>query len=341
MLQVALAEQRFLSKQHEWQFDNAWQEMLNHATIKVMEAETQKSESGMEHHKRALLFNQAEQKLQALESKLRRNINKSRAYFEEKELCQGQLAAQKERIECLQKQVANVKNSYAMSLKELEKISEEIHLKRGNIGPGLREPGVGAENNVITEMDYEKSLKLGQYEQTETEIVVANYQPVGEAVSEFSESKCSINRYLPNLEAFKHKTSSSSNYSYLDYEMELDRCDLQSLGSLSMATSSALSDEDCIEDDSEIEELKQMATKLNDKTELKSDIVEVDDSFDVVGKRTTEILSRKPSADTFENVRRLSENWERQVSETISKLGNILNLKPKDAGCCSETKEKY
>ncbi|KAJ3636502.1 hypothetical protein MTP99_000045 [Tenebrio molitor] len=31
---VALAEQRFLSNQHEWQFDNAWQEMLNHATIK-------------------------------------------------------------------------------------------------------------------------------------------------------------------------------------------------------------------------------------------------------------------------------------------------------------------
>jgi hypothetical protein len=32
---VALAEQRFLSNQHEWQFDNAWQEMLNHATIKI------------------------------------------------------------------------------------------------------------------------------------------------------------------------------------------------------------------------------------------------------------------------------------------------------------------
>lgn len=32
---VALAEQRFLSNQHEWQFDNAWQEMLNHATNKV------------------------------------------------------------------------------------------------------------------------------------------------------------------------------------------------------------------------------------------------------------------------------------------------------------------
>lgn len=32
---VALAEQRFMSNSHEWQFDNAWQEMLNHATIKV------------------------------------------------------------------------------------------------------------------------------------------------------------------------------------------------------------------------------------------------------------------------------------------------------------------
>ena len=32
---VALAEARFLSKQHVWQFDNAWQDMLNHATLKV------------------------------------------------------------------------------------------------------------------------------------------------------------------------------------------------------------------------------------------------------------------------------------------------------------------
>jgi hypothetical protein len=32
---VALAEERFMSNSHEWQFDNAWQEMLNHATLKV------------------------------------------------------------------------------------------------------------------------------------------------------------------------------------------------------------------------------------------------------------------------------------------------------------------
>lgn len=32
---VALAEERFLSKQHEWEFDSAWQEMLNNAIMKV------------------------------------------------------------------------------------------------------------------------------------------------------------------------------------------------------------------------------------------------------------------------------------------------------------------
>lgn len=341
---VALAEQRFLSKQHEWQFDNAWQEMLNHATIKVMEAETQKTESGLEHQKRALLFNQAEQKLQALESKLRRNINKSRPYFEEKELCQSQLATQKERVEFLQKKVASVKHSYAMSLKELERISEEIHLKRGDLGRGVREPGVGAENDAITEMDLEKlneTLKNTQY--SEPKILSSKFAKIINPVSEFSEeetNKNCIDRYLPSLDVSKLKTSTSSNYSDLDYELELDRCDLQSLGSVSIATSSAVSDEDCIEDDSEMEELKQMAAKLsNNKTDLNDRDIIVNGCED---KRTQDLLVRKVSSDTFDNVRRFSENWERQMSETINKLGTILNLKQKDPGvCCSETKEKY
>lgn len=32
---VALAEERFMSNSHNWPFDNAWQEVLNHATNKV------------------------------------------------------------------------------------------------------------------------------------------------------------------------------------------------------------------------------------------------------------------------------------------------------------------
>ena len=32
---ISLAEDRFLTNSSSWQFDNAWQEMLNHATMKV------------------------------------------------------------------------------------------------------------------------------------------------------------------------------------------------------------------------------------------------------------------------------------------------------------------
>lgn len=79
---------------------------------------------------------------------------KSRPYFEEKSLCNEQLANQKERVEVLQAQVAAVKGAYAASLKELERISEEIHCKRNKNKQaeseqeppcGPREPGVGAE----------------------------------------------------------------------------------------------------------------------------------------------------------------------------------------------------
>jgi hypothetical protein len=61
---IALAEQRFLSNSTEWQFDNAWQEMLNHATMKVMDAEKQKTESEAEHLQRAAFYTAAEQVLQ-------------------------------------------------------------------------------------------------------------------------------------------------------------------------------------------------------------------------------------------------------------------------------------
>ncbi|EFA09348.1 SH3 domain-binding protein 5 homolog [Tribolium castaneum] len=146
---VALAEQRFLSNQHEWQFDNAWQEMLNHATIKVMEAENQKAESGREHQRRATIFKTAEDCVKQLESRLQKSIIKSRPYFDEKSLCQQQLNTQKDRIETIKRDIVKTKSSYAQTLKQLEQISNEIHMKRGSVTEdilrGPREPGVGAE----------------------------------------------------------------------------------------------------------------------------------------------------------------------------------------------------
>ncbi|XP_023158942.1 SH3 domain-binding protein 5 homolog, partial [Ceratitis capitata] len=172
---VALAEQRFMSNSHEWQFDNAWQEMLNHATQKVMDAEKQKAECHAEHQKLTQIFNDAELKVQQLEERFRRSINKSRPYFEEKQICQDQLHTQKERIQELQQQVQTAKSTYSTALRNLERISDDIHRQRGDYPqmgappPGPREPGVGAELNSPTTTtlpslpDYQLELEKCDY----------------------------------------------------------------------------------------------------------------------------------------------------------------------------------
>lgn len=145
---VALAEARFMSHQHEWNFDQAWQDMLNHATIKVMDAENQKAECGREHHRRAMLFHEAEKKLLQLEEKHRNAIIKARPYFEVKTQCDQMLATQKERVEYLQQAVKEAKRNYATSLRTLEEISNQMHQQRRDydiVANGPREPGVGAE----------------------------------------------------------------------------------------------------------------------------------------------------------------------------------------------------
>ncbi|XP_024875554.1 SH3 domain-binding protein 5 homolog [Temnothorax curvispinosus] len=145
---VALAEARFMSHQHEWNFDQAWQDMLNHATIKVMDADNQKAECGREHHRRAMLFHDAEKRLLQLEEKHRNAIIKARSYFEVKTQCDQMLATQKDRVEYLQQAVKEAKRNYATSLRTLEEISNQIHQQRRDydiVAKGPREPGVGAE----------------------------------------------------------------------------------------------------------------------------------------------------------------------------------------------------
>lgn len=65
--------------------------------------------------------------------------------IEQKEDFQNKLMAQKLKVELLQQSVAQAKQSYAETLKNLECISEEIHERRLLSRP--REPGVGAEKS--------------------------------------------------------------------------------------------------------------------------------------------------------------------------------------------------
>ena len=98
---IMLAEQRFLSNSNTWEFDNAWQEMLNHATIKVMAAEKQKTDSEAEHLKRAASFTAAEQEVQRLQRKLQRYIQTSQPYFEQKDIFNKALESQKKRVQVI------------------------------------------------------------------------------------------------------------------------------------------------------------------------------------------------------------------------------------------------
>ncbi|GFW06338.1 SH3 domain-binding protein 5-like [Trichonephila clavipes] len=58
-------------------FDPAWQEMLNHATLRVNEAESERVLSQHEHQKTSLAYNEAEKIVQHLHQELRKSIVKS------------------------------------------------------------------------------------------------------------------------------------------------------------------------------------------------------------------------------------------------------------------------
>lgn len=107
-----------------------------------MDAEKQKTDSGLEHQIMTLRFHQAESKVQQIEQKFKSSIHKSRPYFEEKQICNDQLQTQKERIQQLQAMLQSAKANYSSSLKSLEMISESIHKKRGDLHiappPGVR-----------------------------------------------------------------------------------------------------------------------------------------------------------------------------------------------------------
>lgn len=59
-------------------FDHAWQEMLNHATMRVNESELERTLSESHHKKTSIAYHNAEIKVQQLQKDLKRSIGKSR-----------------------------------------------------------------------------------------------------------------------------------------------------------------------------------------------------------------------------------------------------------------------
>ncbi|XP_060797997.1 SH3 domain-binding protein 5 [Neoarius graeffei] len=144
---IALAEERLLEEDSR-QFDSAWQEMLNHATQRVMEAEQSRTHSELEHRETAAKYNAAISHMRQLEKKLKRTINKSRPYFELKSKYYLQLEQLKRKVDECQAKLSQAKAEYRTALRNLETISDEIHARRRLAAIGPRSCGVGAEKDV-------------------------------------------------------------------------------------------------------------------------------------------------------------------------------------------------
>ena len=184
---VTLAEDGFKNREED---NQAWQEMLNHATNRVNEAEKDRNESAVEHRKKYKTFQEAEKAVTDLTKNLKRSIKKSKSYFELKAQFNQKLDDQKRQVQVIEETIAMTKRGYADSLKELEKISEEIHDKRV-LRLGQRGQGVGAENPSSSESNSAAQTpsyeKLDEVESMER----LNIPPTAEEVTEVTDSESS------------------------------------------------------------------------------------------------------------------------------------------------------
>ncbi|KAK7092636.1 nucleolar protein dao-5-like [Littorina saxatilis] len=144
---VQLAEQGYMRR--ELPSDPAWQEMLNHATMKVNEAEKERNESEVEHQRTMNKFKVAEDQVQGLQKELKRAITKSKPYFEMKAKFNQVMEEHKHKVSVLEEDVSSTKSLYSSALRSLEAISDEIHRQRFERRQqqqlGVRGAGVGAE----------------------------------------------------------------------------------------------------------------------------------------------------------------------------------------------------
>uniref|UniRef100_UPI0037E88406 SH3 domain-binding protein 5-like n=1 Tax=Semicossyphus pulcher TaxID=241346 RepID=UPI0037E88406 len=137
---VYVAEQGLLADRNT--MDPTWQEMLNHATAKVNEAEEERLRSEREHQRVTQLCQDAEARVQTLQKSLKKVILKSKPYFELKAQFNHILEEHKSKVVQLEEQVSKVKMRYSVALRNLEQISEQIHAQRGRVRASRGRPAV-------------------------------------------------------------------------------------------------------------------------------------------------------------------------------------------------------
>ncbi|XP_022921210.1 SH3 domain-binding protein 5-like isoform X2 [Onthophagus taurus] len=144
--------------------DPAWQEMLNHATQRVNDAEKERCTAGTAHRIACVKLEASNTKVQSLQKDLKRAISKSRPYYEMKAHFNNLLEQQKYKVQHLESQVSTSKLIYADALRNLEQISDEIHQKR-NKENGIelsanKQISVESSESFIDEIDEEEYKSL-------------------------------------------------------------------------------------------------------------------------------------------------------------------------------------
>lgn len=155
---------------------DVWQEHLSATITKINLSKKAADQAGENHRKKAIEYQQAELRMLNLQKEYRRNIAKAQPYYEEKTRWTNQMETQKSRIYEIEQAIAQNKSIYKEAMRNLSRISEEIHHKRklrkmiSDLPP--REPGVGAEkpDNFYGDSDSltgdtrsSQSLKLDEF----------------------------------------------------------------------------------------------------------------------------------------------------------------------------------
>lgn len=170
---VTLAEQQVVTDDGTTVvFSSAWQEMLNHATMKFMDAEKEKAACELDHEQKAKDYANIQQKLAFLQKDMPRTIFRSKAFYELKDVLQSRLQAERQNAEDLHLALICSKQKYKMALNSLENISEEVHRSRQlrMQVPLWRTPGVGAESDNCSEMSDMPSLGLDFMSETASQV---------------------------------------------------------------------------------------------------------------------------------------------------------------------------
>lgn len=110
--------------------DSAWQEMLNHATAKVVKTEKERRSSELEHRQIMQECEQVMVQYRETERKLRKHIIKARPYYEERSKYVQLIEQQQKQIAALEAKIAESKKTYSDTLNKLKHLNTHIHDRR-------------------------------------------------------------------------------------------------------------------------------------------------------------------------------------------------------------------